>query len=252
VQLFHYRYYHVTGVFKATYDFHQYPFDQQQLSIGFQNTNVTSDHLVYVIDTLGLKLGKGNTVTMKKGKAAFQALSTWTYQDMQYASDTFSSNSTLGDPQLFDQPQAQTSYSGLQVTMTIQRKALAYLISHLLPLLLLILLVYAALFLSLEHLGDRLTLTVSALLASAVLLLSVNSELPDIGYVVSLDYIYYIFFGLCLLYTVISMFMEWLHEQKRPIATRYLNISLHVIYLATVVATIVYYVVTYGSRLLQT
>ena len=212
---------------------------------------MTSDHLVYVIDTLGLRLGNGNTVNNDKGKAVFQALSTWKYQDMQYASDTFSSSSTMGDPQVFDQPQIQTNYSGLQVTMTIQRNALAYLISHLLPLMLLILLVYAALFLSLEHLGDRLTLTVSALLASAVLLLSVNSELPDIGYVVSLDYIYYIFFGLCLLCTVIPMFMEWLHERKRPIATRYLNVSLHVVYLATIVATVVYYAAMYGSRLGQ-
>lgn len=248
-QRLHYRVYHVTGDFKATYDFHQYPFDQQQLNLGFQNALLTSDHLVYAIDALGLRLNNDNTANPQKVAPAFQSLSTWTYQGTQYASDTFSSRSTLGDPRLFDQQQTRTDYSGLQVTMTVQRKALAYLVSHLLPLILLILLVYASLFLSLKHLGDRLTLTVSALLASAVLLLSVNSELPDIGYVVSLDYIYYIFFGLCLLCTIIPMVMEWLHQQKRPLAMRWLNIGLHVIYLATVAATVTYYIATYGTRL---
>jgi branched-chain amino acid transport system substrate-binding protein len=248
-QRLHYRIYHVTGDFKATYDSHQYPFDQQQLNLGFQNTRLTSDSLVYAIDALGLRLNNDNSADPQKVAPAFQSLSTWTYQGTQYASDTFSSRSTLGDPRLFDQQQTRTDYSGLQVTMTVQRKALAYLVSHLLPLILLILLVYASLFLSLKHLGDRLTLTASALLASAVLLLSVNSELPDIGYVVSLDYIYYIFFGLCLLCTVVPMFMEWLHEQKRVATARYLNIGLHIVYLATVAATVTYYIATYGNRL---
>jgi branched-chain amino acid transport system substrate-binding protein len=245
-QSLHYRVYHVKGDFKATYDFHQYPFDQQQLNIGFQNTRLTSNHLVYVIDALGLRLGDGNTAN--PGKAAvFQSLSTWTYQSMQYASDTFSSHSTLGDPRLFDQQQVQTDYSGLQVTMTIHRKVLAYLVSHLLPLLLLVLLVYTSLFLSLDNLMDRLTLVITALLAGTVLLLSVNGELPDIGYGVSLDYIYYIFFGLCLLCIVIPMFMERLHKQK---VRRRLNIGLHVVYLSVVVATSIYYIATYHQFLL--
>jgi branched-chain amino acid transport system substrate-binding protein len=247
-QRLQYRRYHITGDFKATYDFHDYPFDQQQLTIGFQNTRLTSEQLVYVIDAPGLRLNADNTIRCSD-TAVFQSLSSWTCQDraMQYASDTFSSSSTLGDPRWFDL-RTQTDYSGLQVTMLVQRKAGAYLLSHLLPLVLLILLVYASLFLSLDHLGDRLTLTVSALLTSAVLLLSVNSELPDIGYGVSLDVIYYIFFGLCLLCTVIPMYMEKLHEKQHTIAVRRLNIGLHVIYLTVLVAMVAYYVATYGNR----
>jgi branched-chain amino acid transport system substrate-binding protein len=243
----HYSLYHVTGDFKANYDFHQYPFDQQQLTIGLQNTRLTSDHLVYVIDSQGLRLRIDNSSDPRLAAASFQALSSWTYQGTQYASDTFTSRSTLGDPRFFDQ-RTRTDYSGLQMTMTVQRKSLAYLISHLLPMALLFLLVYASLFLPLKHLGDRLTLTVSALLASAVLLLSVNSELPEIGYVVSLDYIYYIFFVLCLECIVVPMVMEWLNEQGHKVATSWLNRGLHITYPLIVIATIVYYLVTYSGR----
>jgi branched-chain amino acid transport system substrate-binding protein len=246
-----YRLYHITGDFKANYDLHQYPFDQQRLNIGFQNKLVTNDHLVYVIDSLGLRLRDDNTLDPKVGIAASQPLSSWTYLLTRYASNTFTSHSTLGDPRNFGQ-RTETNYSGLQVTMTLQRKSLAYLTSHLVPLVLLFILVYASLFLPLKRLGDRLALTVTALLAGAVLLLSVNGELPDIGYVVSLYHIYYAFFFLCLICIIIPMFMEWLDERnpqpegfdgQSPSVAR-INIALHITYLS-VVAIIIVYIISF-------
>lgn len=242
-----YRLYHVTGDFKADYDFHDYPFDQQRLIISFQSTLLTADRLVYVIDTQGLQLGQ-RTTTLDTA-AAFQLLTSWTYLSTGYASNTFANRSTLGNPQLFD-TRVRTEYSGLQMTITIQRKVLPYLISHLLPQVLLFLLVYASLFISTKHLGDRLILTVTALLTSAVLLLAVNSELPAIGYVVSLSYIYYIFFSICLVCMVTALLMEKMEERGKNIAVFRTNIALHVIYLAIVAAVVIGYLVIYGNRFL--
>jgi len=242
-----YRLYHVTGDFKADYDFHDYPFDQQQLTISFQNTLLTADRLVYVIDTQGLQLDQD--VTTNDTAAAFQLLSSWMYRSTQYASDTFTNRSTLGNPLLFD-TQVRTDYSGLEMTITIQRKVIPYLISHLLALVLLFLLVYASLFISIKHLGDRLILTVTALLTSAVLLLSVNSELPAIGYVVTLSYIYYIFFAICLLCMVVALLMEKMEEWGKDVAVRRTNIALHITYLTIVAAVVIGYLIAYGNRFL--
>ncbi len=242
-----YRLYHVTGDFKADYDFHDYPFDQQQLTISFQNTLLTADRLVYVIDTQGLQLGQSTTTV--DTTSAFQLLTSWTYLSTGYASNTFTNRSTLGNPQLFD-TQVRTDYSGLEMTITIQRKVLSYLISHLLPQVLLFLLVYASLFISTKHLGDRLILIVTTLLTSAVLLLSVNSELPAIGYVVSLSYIYYIFFAVCLLCMVTALLMEKMEERGKNVAVFRMNIALHVTYLAIVAAVVIGYLVVYGNRFL--
>lgn len=242
-----YRLYHVTGNFKADYDFHDYPFDQQQLTISFQSTLLTADRLVYVIDTQGLQLGQ-STTTLDTA-AAFQLLTSWTYLSTGYASSTFTNRSTLGNPQLFD-TQVRTDYSGLEMTITIQRKVLPYLISHLLPQVLLFLLVYASLFISTKHLGDRLILTVTALLTSAVLLLSVNSELPSIGYVISLSYIYYIFFAICLLCMIAALLMERMEERGKNVAVFRMNVALHVMYLAIVAAIVIGYLVVYGNRFL--
>jgi branched-chain amino acid transport system substrate-binding protein len=253
-----YRLYHVTGEFKATYDFHDYPFDQQQLRISFQNTRLTNDHLIYSIDTRGLRLRDDNTLDPTRGAAILQSLSSWNYLSTQYSSDTFTSDTTRGDPELFNQ-QTVTAYSGLQVTMMVQRKSVAYMISHLLPLLLLFLLVYASLFLPHnEHLGERLELVVAALLTGAILLLSINSELPEIGYVVSIQYIYYIFFFLCFICTVVPMFMkrqddgreERLQEKgdENTVAKDWRDISLHIFYLVVVFCTIIGYLIVYSSR----
>jgi branched-chain amino acid transport system substrate-binding protein len=245
----HYRRYHVTGDFKADYDLHQYPFDQQQLNIRFQNTHLTSEHLVYAIDTQRLPLGPDNVLEPSTGILAFRSLSSWVYLSTQYASDTFTTHSTLGKQENFDQ-RTQTDYSGLQVTMKVQRKSLSYLTSRLLPLALLFLLVYASLFLShTEHLGDRLELVVAALLTSAVLLLSINSELPEIGYVVSIQYIYYVFFMLCFICIVVPMFMKWLDTQQHPRPLHWINIALHAFYIAVVATTIITHLVIYGNRL---
>jgi branched-chain amino acid transport system substrate-binding protein len=244
-----YRLYHLTGDFKANYDLHEYPFDQQHLTIAFQNARLTNDRLVYVIDEQGLRLRADNTADPTTMAAVFQALSSWTYVSTQYASDTFTSHSTVGDPRNFGQ-RTQTAYSGLQVTTTLQRKSLSYLIGHLIPLLLLFLLVYASLYLHLDHLGDRLGLIVTSLLASAVLLLSLNGELPAIGYAVSLDYIYYVFFVLCLVCIGITLLMEWFGRNgKRPEMVDRSNVFLHTIYLTTLILTITSYVVIYHDRL---
>jgi branched-chain amino acid transport system substrate-binding protein len=239
--------YHVTGDFKADYDFHDYPFDQQKLTISFQNTLLTADRLVYVIDTQGLQMDQNTALADMT--TAFQLLTSWTYLSTTYASNTFTNHSTLGNPELFDTP-VRTDYSGLEMTITIQRKVLPYLISHLLPQVLLFLLVYASLFISTKHLGDRLILTVTALLTSAVLLLSLNSELPAIGYVVSLSYVYYIFFAICLLCMVVALLMEKMEERGKEVAVFRMNIALHVTYLTIVAAVIITYLVVYGNRFL--
>ncbi len=241
-----YRLYDVTGDFDVDFDFHDYPFDQQRLTISFQNTLLTSDRLVYAIDSQGLELnakdsGDGTAV------AAFQSLSSWKYRSTQYASNMFTNHSTLGNPEVFD-TQTRTDYSGLAMTTTIQRNVLPYLVNHLLALAVLFLLVYASLYISNKHLSDRLVLVVTALLTSAVLLLSVNSELPDIGYVVSLSYIYYVFFILCLLNMVVSLLMEKMEDWGQHVLVRRTNILLHATYLGTVATLVIFYIVVYGNR----
>ena len=48
-----YRLYRITGDFKASYDLHDYPFDEQQLRLRFQNAEQRRELVTYVIDGSG-------------------------------------------------------------------------------------------------------------------------------------------------------------------------------------------------------
>lgn len=243
----HYRLYHVTGDFKASYDYHDYPFDRQNLTISFQNTTLTRDHLTYVIDILGLRLRADDTPDPAVAAAAFGSLASWSYRSMRYTSDTFTSDSTFGKPALFV-GLTETAYSGLQVTMTIQRNSRAFLVNHVLPLLLLFLIVYATLHCPPSLLKERLTIPVTALLAGAVLLTAINSALPDIGYAVAAAYAFYIFFLLCLIAIVTAVIDDLLIGLKRVDIALRVDLVVRIIYIIIIIAMIFFYWQDFGTR----
>ena len=122
-----YRLYQIQGEFKGSYDFRDYPFDRQKLKIYFQNAQVPSDRLIYVIDTVGLRLSGSNKSDQQK---PYQSLQSWRFEDLLYAQETVSSTSTKGNPRLFNS-NLRIDYPGLSSTITVQRRFSVFLIKTL-------------------------------------------------------------------------------------------------------------------------
>ncbi|MCC5636505.1 ABC transporter substrate-binding protein [Nostoc sp. CHAB 5844] len=240
-----YRLYHISGDFKGSYDFHDYPFDRQKLKIYFQNTRLPSDRLIYVVDTFGLKLPKSDAEVEKK---PYQSLQLWKFQGIQYAQDTFVSTSTRGNPRFFNS-NIQVDYPGLSTTITLQRRYTVFLSKALLPLALLVLVLYSTLYFSHNLAKERLTVAISVLLSSAVLLTAINSQLSDTGYTVAIEYGFYIFFSLCLFCILIGLIVERLRLAEKKIAMKYLNYFARFFYVMVVFTTITTYWVAFGNRL---
>ena len=240
-----YRLYHIRGDFKESYDFRDYPFDRQKLKIYFQNTRLSSERLIYVIDTFGLKLPKTDPEVEKK---PYQSLQLWKFQGIQYAQDSFVSTSTRGNPRLFNS-NIQVDYPGLSTTITLQRRYTVFLSKALLPLALLVMVLYSTLYFSHNLAKERLTVAISALLSSAVLLTAINSQLSDTGYTVAIEYGFYIFFSLCLFCILIGLLVERLRLAEKKIATKYLNYFARFFYIIVVSGTIIVYWVAFGNRL---
>ncbi|CAN1212255.1 ABC transporter substrate-binding protein [Tumidithrix helvetica PCC 7403] len=239
-----YRLYRVRGEFRNAFDFRDYPFDSQNLTLRFDNPNLSSDRLVYVIDTLGLKLPKPDAIQRKP----FQGLQLWDFKEMSYFQDTSRSSSTQGDPDLF-QSTTQVDYPGFSVRMTLKRKTLVFLTKNLLPLILLALLTYCALFFPYNMFVPRTMAPASALLSGIVLLLSFNNQLPEVGYTVALEYIFYTYFGLCLIPIIVTAIGAKLEKEGYKRAFRYLNISARILYPMILIALIWFYAANYGSKL---
>jgi ABC-type branched-subunit amino acid transport system substrate-binding protein len=234
-----YRLYRVVGDFEANYDLHQYPFDKQQLLIRFQNTQQRRELVVYVIDRFGLKLANAGQDDVQNGKA-YGDVQLWRFLGERYFVDWFSLDSTLGQSTFYATP-VRTEYAAFNTAMILQRNYRVFIFKTLLPLFLLVLVVFATMFFTPNLVKEQVTIPVTAILTSAVLLIAMGNQLPDIGYTVAIERAFYIFFALCL----ITMTSAFLQDRLRAAGKTQLAITLNhaskTFYLLTVAITILAY-----------
>ena len=241
-----YRLFQMSGEFKNSLDLRDYPFDSQKMAVRFINTSLPSDRLIYVIDTLGLKLPKTD---LDQQKRAFSGLQLWKFKDIQYAQDSIRSTSTQGDPTLFAS-NVQTDYPGFSAVMQFQRHTFIFLIKNLLPLGLLTLVSYSTLYFSYSLSVPRILATCSVLLSGIVLLLSINNQLPEIGYTIALEYTFYTFFFLCVFSIVVTTIGEKLEKSGRKDAVQRLNLFARVFFPIVVLISVATFRVVYSNSFL--
>ncbi|HEY9908450.1 MAG TPA: hypothetical protein V6D18_12690, partial [Thermosynechococcaceae cyanobacterium] len=196
------------------------------------------------IDTVGLKLPRAKDMERKP----FQGLQLWNFKDITYFQDSSRSTSTQGDPDLF-QSNVQVEYPGLSIRMTFQRKTLVFLSKNVLPLILLSLLTYCCLFFPYTMFVPRTMAPASALLSGIVLLLSFNNQLPEVGYTVAMEYVFYVYFCLCLLPIVVTAIGTRLDKEGHKKAFKYLNIASWILYPSILIITFTTFFINYGDRL---
>ena len=231
-----YRLYRISGDFKARFDLHDYPFDTQQLRLHFQNTEQRRELITYVIDRFGLRLADDGSSQAEDG--AYSGLPLWRFLGLNYFVESLSSGSTLGKASLFG-AEARTEFAGFDAAIMLRRSSAIYMLKNLLPLFLLVLVVFATLFFPETMFRERVTIPVTSILASAVLLLSVDNQLGDVGYTVVVEEMFYIFFVLCLMTILAGYSHEKLREAGRKRVAVVLDHATQVIYAGTVLAVIV-------------
>jgi ABC-type branched-subunit amino acid transport system substrate-binding protein len=231
-----YRLYRISGDFKAHFDLHDYPFDTQQLRLHFQNTEQRRELITYVIDRFGLRLADDGSSRAEDG--AYSGLQLWRFLRLNYFVESLSSGSTLGKASLFG-AEARTEFAGFDAAIMLRRSSAIYMLKNLLPLCLLVLVVFATLFFPETLFRERVTIPVTSILASAVLLVAVNSQIGDVGYTVVVEEMFYVFFVLCLM----TMLAGYGHENLRNAGRKRVAVVLdHVaqlIYAGTVLVVIV-------------
>jgi len=201
--------YRVKGDFQEAFTFHDYPFDSQTLSLRFRHKRLNSNRLLFVADDIGMQRDGGKTpVESPKKHSILDPAGEWHIQDMLVFSDISTTDSTLGNPRMFHATaDTAISYSRFNVVTEIERNAKNYVLNNLIPLFIIILLGYAMLFVSPQGppFVARMNLGVTALLTAILLSMRAASQLPNIGYLVALDYIYFATYALILSGIVISV-----------------------------------------------
>jgi hypothetical protein len=165
---------------------------------------------------------------------------------VRYFVDAFSSSSTLGKPSLF-QASAKTEYAGFNAVVMLRRNYGIYILKTLLPLFLLILVVFATLFFPETLFRERITIPATAILTSAVLLVSVNNQIGDVGYTVAIETVFYVFFGLCLMSMVAGFAHEQLRQRGQGRLAAILDRSAQAVYVVIVIGVVALFVWDYGN-----
>ena len=182
--------YRVTGVFKNPFYFYEYPFDVQELSIQLRNKDATTSYIQYVVDRIGMQYLNEDALTKHfKDNGAFNNLAGWKVITSSAQESIFSTTSTLGNPQNFGR-NTSTDFSLIDIGVEVKRDSLQFIIKSLLPLLFTLILAYITFFLPLGH-SERLGVGSTALLTTAFFHLSLADALPQIGYTVAMEYLFY-------------------------------------------------------------
>jgi branched-chain amino acid transport system substrate-binding protein len=197
-----YRAYRIKGDFKEAFNFRDYPFDSQTLSIRFRHKKFNSERLVFVTDDIGMQRYGGRPPAERlKQYLGLSKEAPWQLQDILVFSDIGAADSTLGNPGMFHaKADTAISYSRFNVVTEIERNAKSYVLKNLIPLFIVILLGYIMLFISPEGppFVARMSLGLLALLTAVFLRLEAAGQLPNIGYLVALDYMYFAVYVLIL------------------------------------------------------
>ncbi len=190
----YYTAYRVTGTFSHQFDFRAYPVDSQALPIRLRHPANTLERLVFVADDHGMR---GAHASDDGGGAARRTEvqdSEWELDRLVVFSDVRETASTLGNPLLIAAENAETlSFSQFNVQADIDRDPTSYMLKNMVPLALFVLLGYCMMFIhpTGPAFVGRLSLGVTALLTTVFQSQRAADELPDIGYLVAMDYMYY-------------------------------------------------------------
>jgi hypothetical protein len=179
------RYFYKTGNLKSSFnfipDFRKYPIDNQELPIIIESPLLTADMLELkpevIVDSSKKFIDKmveikGYTIDKVFGKSI----------NNNYSTD-------FGDKYT-----GFKHYSRLTYTLDIKRNYLSYFLKIFLPNILLLVIAYLVFFIPAKELEVAVGCTVTSLLASIALKLTIDNNLPNVGYTTYSDELFYLFY----------------------------------------------------------
>jgi branched-chain amino acid transport system substrate-binding protein len=242
VEGLHHRLYRVRGDFKSPFNLRDYPFDRQNLTIQLQNLRLSRNQVIYVVDAGSREFED----VRNSGANPVGDLPSWTLKDLRQYEDTERTMSTRGYPEAAGLS-ALSEYSTRDVSVSVQRRAAVFLLKTLLPLGLLAAVVFATLFLSVHRSDEARTIEVTSLVAAAVLLVAINQSISA-GYIVAVEYAFFVFFALCLFCMIVHLVRERLRETRHAQRAERVVVWSRVFYVLVVIALIAIYAARYASR----
>ena len=205
-----YRLYREKGVFKGAFRLNDYPFDQQTLQVQFHHPEITREHLIFVRDDLGMPSSDSLLADFEERQALDGA--EWDVNRLEFFQDTIEDVAGLGHPDLLSTQQS-AQRSRFNLTIEIRRDVASYSVKNLIPLFLLVGLAYLMFFLPPDQVAVRIGIGVNVLLATAFFSVRLSNELPNIGYLVAMEYLFIGLYALAL-FGIFMAIVDYMVSQR--------------------------------------
>ncbi|HWV35376.1 MAG TPA: ABC transporter substrate-binding protein [Thermomicrobiales bacterium] len=231
-----YKLFRVQGTFAEPMNFESYPWDRHDLTIRLQNPILTQTDIVYVPDVAVLTMPQSERLVSGFDQSRpFNRIPSWTVDGVDFTQVAITSTAddydTIGLVQ----------FSEFRAGINLGRNVVSFLIKNLLPLALLALVTYIALWFPAEQAGTRISFSITALLTSSVMLGAISNQLPDIGYTVSIEWGYYLYIALAAVLVFLNIAVDRSFKAKRFARVRKLDILIRVIYPVAIIITVSVY-----------
>ncbi len=196
------------GDFYFSPNFKMYPFDKQKLDIIIENSLIPEEELVFIIDSTSyIKSnqdknfwGLSNDVLSNNTQESYKIFKT----GIIVGNSIYNSN--FGDISL----PYKSFYGRITTSIFIDRSFLPYIGKLLIPLIIILFLVYFVFYLPTHKIEMSASLTVSALFCATAFQLAISHSLPDIGYIIYVDKIFYSCYALIALSLTQSLITYYL------------------------------------------
>ncbi|MFE0019756.1 ABC transporter substrate-binding protein [Amycolatopsis sp. NPDC059021] len=241
-----YRLYQVADRFKSGLEFHDFPFDHQQVRVLLQNRTQTADQVSYVTDKEILNQNPQDFLRSgTDADASINQVPNWVASSVRFFRQTVGSSDGLGDGKTAG---AETGiyYSQYAGEVELERDILPFLIKNLLPLMLLISVTYLSLFFKASDGSAPVSMGVTAILSTAVLLNNVTSQLPSVSYIVALEWGYYAFILLAAICVLVAMLRKRFAATKRDDMEQTLSKAARIGYPLYILGVVTAFVVAFG------
>jgi hypothetical protein len=161
-----------------------------------------------------------------------------------FTQDTATTRGTVPDPRS-GAPELRSA-STYNVQIAFQRDVRSFLIKNLLPLALLALVTYISLFFSPESAGTRIGFSITSILTTSVLLQSISSNLPEVGYTVAIEWGFYIYIGLSALLVLVNITIDRWYKARRYAAVAQLDRLARIVYPMVILVVVTAYAVKFS------
>ena len=227
--MFYYTGFH-QGAFYFNPDFKMYPFDVQSLNITVENSLLPINSLRFVPDSGSYLLSKQKKNNwgisddiINNNNANYKFFKT------EITSGIGIYNSNFGDPTF----EPQSKYGRINIGVFINRSFAPYISKLIIPLMIILLLVYFVFFLPAEKIDISAGLTVTSLLSAIAFQLAVSGDLPEIGYIIYIDKIFYTCYfliSISLAQSLVTFYLDDSGDEKKKKLAANLDILFRILF----------------------